>query len=505
MKNLLAGALVLLGLPLLASNVQLRVEAPDLPDQQATLYVYMDLFTRRLEPIAKGTTDAHGSVLLEAEMAGTKKALLVVGHVGAELWLRDRDYHVRIPSTTPDNARIMGGIVLVYPVFPGLDLLDVNALTSDLNLRLDEFVAEGLATDHEAGMEAITRAREGKEELEPDTAKTARDLYLAPTWGRERVDTFASKLNRYYAMVDDPWFHQNVEYGIAGLYLGPKANDRELFNRFLKDKPVLYDVPEYVRFFSAFFHDHLLRFPFRSRTEELQQALRAGQVDSLKALLAQNDFLRDGRLNELVLITNLYENAAHPELDRQGILEVLRQVRDHSAYPEHRQMADNMLWDLTAMTKGTGLPMALLLDADGRPMRTDSLFTGYTCLMIMKVGNPYSDQEIVAMDQLVREYGNQVRFVYVVLDRTVSELSAWRKADRGHGGLWTVAADQRGLLDLWRVKNAPVLFLLKDQTLIASPGPLPSQGLVAELHRLRVEWQREQELNRGSGRPAPRR
>ena len=116
-------------------------------------------------------------------------------------------------------------------------------------------------------MGAIGQARSGGEAIAPDTTGAARSLYIAPTWEGSRVDTFGQKLERFYAGVQDPWFKADVEYGLAGLRLGPKANDRALYNRYLNGRPVLYDVPEYVRFFSAFYADHILRFPFRSHTD----------------------------------------------------------------------------------------------------------------------------------------------------------------------------------------------------------------------------------------------
>lgn len=505
MKKLLAGLLACLSLALCAGPVHVQVDAPAYPGRQVTLYRYMDLFTRRLEPLAKGFTDTAGRITLDAEVEGTQKALLLVGTTGADLWLRAGAYHLEMPPPAAGQVRSLSGTARVDPVFLELDPLDINALMGDLNARLDAFLAEKLATDQATAMEAVAKARDGSGAMAPDTTGAARDLYLYPTWDEARTDTFGRKLEKFYANVDDPWFRQNAAYGIAGLYLGPKTRDRDLFDRYLKDRPVLYDVPEYVRFFSAFFADHLLRFPFRSHTEALLRNLREGRTDSLKLLLARNDFLKDDRMNELVLITNLYDNHAHAQLDPDGILKVLLDVREHSIYPEHRAMAANMVWQLTAMKKGTRLPWTGLADEQGRPVVADSLLRGNTCLMVTKVGNPFSDQELVALDQLMREYGDHVRFVQVVLDRTPDELARWRKANPSHGGIWLLPTDQRQLLDLWQIGSAPALYLLHNDTLTASPGPLPSQGLTAELHRIRVDMERQQRINRDRPPRAPKR
>lgn len=504
MRYFLLVALFPFSMLLNAATVQVHMEAPSYPGQRVTLYRYMDPFTRRLEPIANGYADTKGHVLLTAEVEGTQKALLLIGTVGADLWLRAGSYHVQMPPPKPDQVRTISGTARVDLTFIDLDPLDVNALISDLNGRLDAFLAENLATDQDAGMEAVAKARSGADTMVPDTSRTRPELFLSPTWNESRVDSFALKLRKFYASVNDPWFQQNVEYGIAGLRLGPRTKDRDLFNRYLKDRPVLYDVPEYTRFFSAFFTDHILRFPFRSDTDALLNEVRAGRTDSLKALLAQNDFLKDDRLNELVLITGLYAQHGNTLFDPAGIQKVLRDVQERSRYPEHRSIAANMLWDLTAMAAGTLLPSVNVIDTAGQTLGLDSLLEGNVCLMVTTIGNPYSDQELEALGKLQEEYGPYIRFVNIALDRSPEALGTWLRANPRHGGTWTTPADQRMLLDRLRIRSVPVLYLLNGRQLTASPGPRPSQGLAAALHRLKVAKDEEQRLKPDRGRTPPK-
>lgn len=505
MKGLLLGFLLTGSLVLNAASVQVQVDASSYPDQRVTLYRYMDLFTRRLEPIAYGRTDAQGKVLLNADVDGTQKALLRIGMVGADLWLRAGEYHVEMPPPGPDQVRSISGTARVNLTFVDLDPLDVNALVSDLNGRLDAFLAENLATDQNAGMEAVAKARSGSGNLIPDTLGDRPPIFLSPNWSESRVDTFAQKLQKFYAAVDDPWFQQDVEYGIAGLRMGPRVKDRDLFNRYLKEKPVLYSVPEYVRFFSAFFTDHLLRFPFRSDTEALQRNIRKAQTDSLKLLLAKHDFLKEERLNELVLITGLYAQYSNTQFDGAGILNVFRDVEQHSRFAEHRALAANMFWDLTTMTTGSILPPVSLLDTTGHQLALDSLLQGGVCLTVTLIGNPYSEQEMVALRKLEEEYRGYIRFVNIALDRSPAELAQWLRNNPRQAGTWMVPVDQQRLLDQLRIRSVPVFYLLDGRLLTASPGPRPSQGLGAELHRIKVQRDQEQRIRPDRGVPPPKR
>lgn len=495
----------LAGTALAAAPVTIILEAPAYAGRQVLLYRYMDPFTLRLERIAIGRTDAKGHAELTAQVEGTERALLRIGKVGADLFLREGRYHVQMPAPDKNEARSISGNTRVDLTFLELDHLDVNALVSDLNTRLDAFLAEDLATDQDAGMEAVAKARSGSAAMVPDTARKQQDLFLSPRWNEARVDTFARKLHKFYASVKDPWFQHDVEYGLAGLRLGPRTNDRDLFNRYLKDKPVLYGVPEYTRFFSAFFEDHLLRFPFRMDTEALIKAIRSARTDSLKALLAKNDFLKDPRVNELVLLTGLYAQHANKQFDRAGILKVLQEVRDGSIYAEHRRIAANMLWDLTAMKAGTAMPGIDVIDTSGNAIALKEFRERPVCLLVSTLGDPYGEQELAAMQKLHKEYGAYSRFITIILDRTPAELAAWLRTQPQRNWEWFVPADQALFLDELRIRNVPVLFLLKDGVITASPGPLPSQGLPEVLHQLKVNDDAGRQLRPDRGLPPPKR
>lgn len=487
-----------------AAPVTIVLEAPAYPAQEVVLYRYADLFTQRLERIALGRTDARGHAVITADVDGTQRTLLRIGKVGADLFLRPGQYHVQMPPPGAGTVRTISGAARVDLVFLDLDPLDVNALVSDLNDRLDAFVASDLATDANAGMEAVAKARSGRPAPPPDSLKRP-DLYTSPRWSAARTDSFALKLRKFYAGVNDPWFQQEVEYGIAGLGMGPRATDREMFNRYLKDRPIFYDVPEYVRFFQNFFDDHLLRHPFRTDPDLLLAAVKHARIDSLNALLSKNEFLKDARLRELVLLNGLYRQEGNKLFDHDGIVASVRKIAQASPYPENRLVAANMLWDLTAMAPGAELPEVELIDAQGRPTQLNPGLAGTACLLLTTIDNPYSAQELQALEALANEYAPYARFICVALDRTPGSLSAWLAQGRQGPFSWYVPADQQQLLDHWRIRNTPVLFVLEGAQITASPGPLPSQGLGAFLYKLKVKEEQERRLRPDRGTPPPKR
>lgn len=501
--------LLLILTTLLAHAVQaiatVLIEAPERAGQQAVLHRVDDLFTLRTVRVDETLIGDDGRATLKAEVQGTVKAVLIVGGHRAELFLRDGVTHRVRPLPPAPGARPVKGQLPIVLEFIDLSPLDINALMTDLYERLDGFVAEDLATDEAAGMQAVdVLRREGDRTVKVDSVKRPATLFFTPSWSQARLDSFAFKLRRFYAEVDDPWFQRNVELGLCGLYLGPQQDPEALHARCLAGHPPDIDKPEFVRLFRSLHEDHLMTHPFRTDERRLVEGVKQAVTDSLIALLMEHPPLRTDRaLAELLLIDQLY--LAHPGkvLDRPGIERVLADVAARSGYPGHRTLAANMLWDLTAMRPGTALPELVVADPQGTIVPLDSVFSGPVCLALTTAGCTYCEQELRALAQLQESFGDVVRYVVLVLD---SDAGAAVRLSRSIGGTdwtWLTARDPGRAREQLRAPTTPVFLLLNDRTLAQSPAPAPSQGLAAVLHGLRTQQDERDRIKFGSEAPPP--
>lgn len=506
MRSVLFLSSLVLSLAASAAPVTLRVSAPTYAGERILLYRYLDLFTLRTELLANGRLDDRGGATIDADVTGTVKAMVRIGTVTADLLLRPGTYDVEMPAPDAARPRSINGTTRVDLVFHDLDPLDINALVSDLNERLDAFVAEDLATDEAAGMQALDVVRKSAAPLHPDSVKRPGTLFITPGWSEARVDSFERKLRRFYAEVQDPWFWNDLDYGVAGLRFGPRANDRVLFERYLKGRPVLYDVPEYARFVTSFFAEHLMRQPFRRDPERLTAFIARAEADSVSAMMAQNDFLRDdARLRELVLMNELYTDHGGQTFDRAGIRRMLEQLSTGSAFAEHRTIAADMVWDLTAMRPGATFPALALRSPEGPVVQLNDLLEGPVCVMVTAGWCAYCEQEMVAVEKLRKEYGPYVRFIGIGLDRSMEDLKAYAKAHPGRADTWLFGGDDPVLMDALRIRSIPSFFLLNGPVLAHSPAPLPSDGMAAVLHRIKVTTEQEHRITPDRGTRPPRR
>ncbi|MBK7087065.1 MAG: hypothetical protein IPH53_21425 [Flavobacteriales bacterium] len=211
----------------------------------------------------------------------------------------------------------------------------------------------------------------------------------------------------------------------------------------------------------------------------------------------------DDRLCELVMIDQLYLNHPGKILDRAGILRVLEDVAATSAYPEHRHIASNMVWSLTAMRPGSTLPELRVHNTVGVPVEPDSVFHGATCLVITASWCTYCDVEMRALGKLQETYGDVMNYAVIALDSSATELRRYAASLPGDRWTWLMADDPTALREALRIQAVPVFILLNDGIVAQNPGPQPSQGLAGVLHAMRVAADEKDRIKFGSDAPPP--
>jgi thiol-disulfide isomerase/thioredoxin len=472
-----------------AGEFIIRLDAGAHAGKVVVLSRYDDLFTLRTVRLAQEL--AQERVVFHGQVEGTQKMQLRIGELIGDVYVRPgSELHVRFPEADPRVARSLNTSTRVGLEFTEISFMDINALVSDLNGRVDDFVTEGLATDASAGMQAVEKVRSGGTATATDSTRRPPTLFVDPRWSRQRVDSFATKLQRFYAEVQDPWFTNYLAYSIAGLKLGPRRNDRLLWEQHLKERPVQHDNPEYVRFVKSFFEGQLVVFAL-VHERQLASAMAAKNVDSLHAVFSRSDFLRDDAvLRELVLIEQLYEDYQQHHVDREAARTMLAQVSERSAVAEHRKIAANMLWDLTAMRPGSALPAMLLQDLQGRPVEMEELMEGPLVIAVTASWCTYCQLEIQSLERLAEEYSELIPIVAISLDENSNELKRYLQG-RARKIRWLHAEAEQRLRDDLRIRALPAFYILQDGVLTHSPAPLPSNGMAEIFHRAKVQRERD--------------
>lgn len=493
MRHLLLVLALLVASLVGANTFTLHVTARGFGDDVVSLYRYDDLFTLRTVLVTRGMLDNTGKTTLEGVVSGTVKMQLRIGERSADLYVRPGSV-LNIAPYDLGTARSLNGTTRMGIELTGIDAMDINALTTDLNERIDAFIAEDLATDEAGGMQVLDIQRKAGT-AKPDSASRPATLFVTPLLSKARVDSFAFKLRNFYKEVNDPWFAHYLDYGIAGLYVGPRMHERELFEAFVKGEPVLYDDPEYVRLLRNLFTDGLEQL-HRYKGDSLRTLTTGGDAMALRKLFQGNDFLRtDDRLAELVMMDQLYLNHAGRMVVPRDTERILGDVAQRSMYAEHRHLAANMLWDLTLMRVGQGVPSMRLEDERGLAVDLNELFKGPTCLAFTAGWCTYCASEIASAIKLADEYKGVVKVMIISLDGTFDEFKAARKTmPPSEHVTWLHAVAEKQLREDLRLRSLPSFYLLNDTVLARSPAPLPSKGLGELFFKAKAEADKGQRM-----------
>ncbi len=487
-------SLILIGFMLAASLVHagefiIRLTAPAYAGKMVVLSRYDDLFTLRTLRLAQ--EPVSDTVVLRGEVEGTQKMQLRIGEAIGDLYVRDgSELNIIFPKADAGTARSFNMTTRVPLEFTEISPLDINALVTDLNERIDAFVAEDLATDEAAGMRAVERVRQEGVREPAETTQRPPTIFLDPKWSKARIDTFATKLQRFYAEVDDPWFKSYLEYSIAGLELGPRTDDRQWWEKYLKDRLVQHDVPEYVRSVRSFFEGHFAMLAAMHKTR-FDGAMNSASMDSLQALMSINDFLKDDPvLRELVMLDQLYVHYNDRFIRKDAARKMLQEVASRSVTPAHQRIATNMLWDLTAMRPGSKLPPMKLEDLKGDPIDTSGFSKGPLVIAVTASWCTYCQLEIAALERLSEEYDGVIPIVAISLDTALTDLQRYVQG-RPQKIRWLHAEAEQRLRDDLRIRSLPAFFIMQDGVLTHSPAPAPSAGMAAIFYRAKVQMEKE--------------
>lgn len=478
-----------------AGTFTLKLEAPAYTGKAAVLYRYDDLFTMRAVRMAASPIGDDGTATLTAEVEGTAKLQVRIGDVTADLFARPGiTLHARFLPPAAGTPRSLNGTTRTALELYDLPHTDINALTTDLNERVDTFIGEDLATDQAKGMQALDIVRSDSSHTRSDSTHRPPTLFVMPSWSYARVDTFERKLRRFYGEVDDPWFSSYLTSSIAGLQIGPRSNDRMLFDRHLAGTALRYDDPEFVRFFRSF-HSEQLGNVLRFHGAGAGHALATADADSLRRLFATNDFLKDDpRAAELAMIDALYLHYNEKRVDQAQSVDVLRKVASSSTYPEHQRIAANMLWDLLTMRPGQPLPAIRVTDHAGKETDLNDLLEGPVCIAFTAAWCTYCELEMAGLQQLQKEYKDVVRFIAISLDSTLQAMNAYRKAHPAQDFTWLHAQAGQQLREDLRLRTLPAFLLLNGNVLAHSPAPLPSSGLGPLLHQAKAAQAKDERI-----------
>jgi peroxiredoxin len=300
------------------------------------------------------------------------------------------------------------------------------------------------------------------------------------------LEAFRSEMQEEFGMITDAFFTVYVDYKIATLELSASPSRKNtIFKKYLHDRTVYYNNPEYMFFFNTFF-DHYLPGNNRFITRRDLNATINDQANytALMDTLGKDTLLRNEVIRELVLLKTLKELYPFQSFSSANILLMLEQVAVGSKFSEHREIARNIKDEICLLAEGVPAPPFKLPSLDGDTISLADLRGKPVYLFFMTTQSHGSLVEFARMDELYKIYGNDIHFVTVSFDETMEIIDRFREKS-GFNWLFLFNGSRYDLIHKYRMKTYPTFVLIDSSGNIAEyPAYKPSEIIEDSFQRL---------------------
>ena len=291
------------------------------------------------------------------------------------------------------------------------------------------------------------------------------------------IQNFESVADSLSANSESEFVKNFIRYRLADLKLIIAPSQRKSFFRNeIDQQDVLYENPEYMEFIASFFDGFLTQHSRFIKRYDLQYTInQLGNYPILLDSLGKDTLLRNEVIRELVLLESIKQLYFDPDFNQNKLVSILDQMTDRTKFEAHRKIAQNLRKELTTLTPGTWAPYFSLptlghdtlriTDIEDKPIYL-SFFTtwSYACLA-----------EFDLLDSLYRQFGNQIEFITISLDKSPEVIDRLRKEKNYQ---WTFLYNGSGydLIHDYRIKTFPFFVLIDDSgKIIDYPAYKPSE------------------------------
>lgn len=455
---------ILLSLCFLAlgqTNVYLKGRAENGAGKRIGLYCYDDMLTQAERLMDETVIADDGSFSLRCYSNYPRLVFMQVECYSQAFYVEPgRTYNVMIPTFdwTQDERHNVHLDPVALPLrFTGLPDDELNIKIRDYEAVRDSFIAAN---------------------------RMWFDFRFKPQ--RRYFDTMVAVVNKAVPDGGNVFFARYKEFSLAEMrYAMHFSSRKQLFNKYIKDQPVLYHDENYMQLFLTLFEGSISDGSNYLPLNRLREWVRKGDLNTYLDSLGLDPMLLNEQIRELAALQALRESYYDGRYSRDGVRSMVEKLARQSKFPEHRQLATRLAASLLRMEKGEEVPVFELPDVERRMVNLADMHGKWIYLSFVRVGDPNSLREIETLahfrDSIYAKNSNVV-FVSVCCDREFQKMYHFLKNNkRGHRYNWTwlhFDGNYR-LLERYGVVSYPTFILINpDGQLQYSVTPPPASGIL---------------------------
>ncbi len=436
-----------------AQNVVINGIAKTYENKEIGLWVRNDYISNTEKQVTFSSVDSAGNFMLEFNSKEIQYVTLKIEKSIASMYVEpNARYDVMLmppDSTTYQNPNLDHDVKLSIKL---KSKAEINALTMDYDKKFDDF----LSVDYRS---FVSRGPQSK------------------------IDSFKLAMRNFYSAVNNPFFDAYRTYSIAALEEETKLSEKKLFANYLNRKPILYNHPEYIHFFNAFYKQKLQKIVLSKQGSEiLFQINDRGSFNGAMMVLKTNNFLQNDTICELVLIKGLLESYYDGTFKKASIVAILEQIIVESKIPEHQYIAKNSLNSFSKLRAGAMAPYFELPDKTGLTHSLDEMRSKKHVYVLFFDANCTSClQQMKVIPSLKKEYGAKIEFVCISTDKTNVDFKKFCLKNPKYD--WLILYDNSGaqLKNNYEIRSLPTYFLISPDGKFVQA---PAEGIDGDIDRV---------------------
>jgi peroxiredoxin len=437
--------------------------AEGFPNSELYFVVHHDEFTRTPHIMAEASTDGEGRFAATLDLESSRLITVYVSSWSAAFYVEaGRSYTIRLAKPQPRTAKRFANNPLEV-FFTDLASDDPNAVMAAFTMRYDALFGD-LALDL-----AVRLGKGSTEALRPDSAAYEEvDLNL-------RFTQLADSMYAMLSPVSDPFTHDLLRGALGQLDLALGQQKAHIDSVWLGEAPDVNN-PEMVALFYAM-HAHALESNDVNEQGFLA-AIERSDVALAREALQRYLYLRTDEERLLFMVMMAQQFAERSSQARVQAMAFLERIQSEGEGDVHA-LAGRMRGELgRGTTKAIPFfPDLTLMNHVGDRVKLREMEGEWIYLSVVLLNSPGCERELGVMENLVKKFGREVRFVTLIIDGTDEAMRNYLSKHRNREWEFLQGTHHPVLRHDLRISTVPCFFLIgPDGRLVADYTPSPSEG-----------------------------
>ncbi len=432
-----------------SKNITVHGRAPGFVGKHVYLNKYSDYLSQAYEKLDNAIIDENGNFQFNSEIGEITETFIQIQDKSATLFLdpKTSDYFIYFPSE--DQYDYYNGKTAQL-ILDSLSNNDINTLIIDYESRLNHFL------------------HVGPEENNDDSTWNLAKIILS-TEGLQVIDQFRMSCEKEYTDISDTFFKNYITYSIAGYkqYAGGienlKSNKLSLFNKYIKNKPILYNNGNYMYFLFDFFENP---FNMMGRSSFVASEFIVndfGSYTKLLALLQLEYYYENPQLAELIMIKGIMEEYHSGRYSKRNLTHILDSTVLVTPFAENKLLAQNLKHVLTRLEKGYAAPEFNLITTEFDTISLETFKQKYIYLDFFHTQSTPALAEKLLVPELKEKYGRYIEFVSICLNENAEDLTHFLAQNPNYDWHFAHFNGDIALLENYKVRSLPSYFLIGPQ------------------------------------------